>query len=214
VPNEQDAQDAGIRDTERERDAFINFSWVRTLNDKLLLTLSPFYHHNHAAFIGGPNDTPVSARDERSSQYGGAQMVLSALTRQHNAKVGFYGFFQRDSAFFRLQGDDGSGNSVNLQQRQNPHGNLAAFFVEDQYKPTSWLTLSGGVRFTRFQGALTENATSRAWARRFEFRVSTCSARFLRTVLSGPTAIDYFRAIAGIRIASRLRLHSFARRAR
>ena len=117
------------------------FSWMRTLNDKLLLTVSPFYHYNRAAFIGGPNDTPVIPTDERSSQYGGAQIVLSALTRKHNAKVGFYGFLQRDDAFFSLQGDDGNGNPVNLQQRENPHGNLAAFFVEDQYKPTSWLTL-------------------------------------------------------------------------
>ncbi|HJX92525.1 MAG TPA: TonB-dependent receptor [Pyrinomonadaceae bacterium] len=160
VPNDQDAQGAGIRDVERERDAFINFSWMRTLNDKLLLTLSPFYHYNRAAFIGGLNDTPVIPTDERSSHYGGAQIVLSALTRQHNAKIGFYGFLQRDDAFFRLQGDDGNGNPINLQQRQNPHGSLAAFFVEDQYKPLSWLTLSGGLRFTRFQGSLTENATS------------------------------------------------------
>lgn len=87
VPNDQDAQDAGIRDVERERDAFINFSWMRTLNSKLLLTISPFYHYTRAAFIGGPNDTPVSARDERGSQYGGAQIVLSALTRHHNAKA-------------------------------------------------------------------------------------------------------------------------------
>jgi len=160
VPNDQDAPAAGIRDVERERDAFINFSWVRTLNSKLLLTVSPFYHYNRAAFIGGPNDNPIIPRDERSSQYGGAQIVLGALTRQHNAKVGFYGFWQRDSAFFSLRGLDGNGNPVNLRQSQNPHGNLAAFFVEDQYKPTSWLTFSGGVRFTRFHGSLTENATS------------------------------------------------------
>jgi hypothetical protein len=160
APNDQDAQDAGIRDVERERDAFINFSWVHTINSKLLLTVSPFYHYNRAAFIGGPNDTPVIARDERSSQYGGAQIVLSVLTRQHNAKAGFYGFWQRDSAFFSLQGFDANANPVNLQQRENPHGNLAAFFVEDQYKPISWLTLSGGLRFTRFHGSLIENATS------------------------------------------------------
>jgi outer membrane receptor protein involved in Fe transport len=160
VPNDQDAQDAGIRDVERERDAFINFSWVRTLNDKLLLTVSPFYHYNRAAFIGGRNDTLVVPTDERTSQYGGVQIVLSALARKHNGKAGFYGFWQRDAAFFRLQGDDGSGNPVNLQQRQNPHGNLAAFFFEDQYKPVSWLTLTAGVRFTRFHGPLTENATS------------------------------------------------------
>ena len=160
VPNDQDAQDAGIRDVERERDAFVNLSWVRTINSKVLLTVSPFYHYNRAAFIGGPNDAPVLARDERSSQYGGGQVVLSALTRQHNAKAGFYGFWQRDSAFFSLQGLDTNANPVNLQQRENPHGNLAAIFVEDQYKPISWLTLSGGLRFTRFHGSLTENATS------------------------------------------------------
>jgi outer membrane cobalamin receptor len=160
VPNDQDGQDSGIREVERERDAFINFSWVRTLNDQLLLTVSPFYHYNRAAFMGGANDTPVLATDERTSQYGGAQIVFSALTRKHNAKAGFYGFFQRDSAFFSLEGDDVNGNPVNLQQKQNPRGNLTAVFVEDQYKPTSWLTLSGGVRFTHFHGILTENATS------------------------------------------------------
>jgi hypothetical protein len=160
VPNDQDAQEAGTRDVEHERDAFANFSWVHTINSKLLVTVSPFYHYNRAAFEGGPNDTPVVASDERSSQYAGAQIVLSALTRHHNAKAGFYGFFQHDSAFFSLKGDDDDGNPVNLQQRENPHGNLAAFFVEDQYKPVSWLTLSGGARFTRFHGSTTENATS------------------------------------------------------
>jgi len=160
VPNDQDAQAAGIRDIEGERDAFINFSWIRTLNSKFLLTVSPFYHYNRAAFIGGSNDTPIVPRDERSSQYGGAQIVLSALTRQHNAKVGFYGFWQRDSAFFSLRGLDGNGNPVNLRQSQSPHGSLIAFFVEDQYKPTSWLTFSGGVRFTRFSSLRTETATS------------------------------------------------------
>src|SRR5207253_3183363 len=59
VPNDADAQAAGIRDSERERDAFINFSWVRTLGADLLLTVSPFYHFNRADFIGGRTDTPI-----------------------------------------------------------------------------------------------------------------------------------------------------------
>ena len=160
VPNDEVAQADGIRDVERERDAFINFSWVRTLNETFLLTASPFYHYNRAAFIGGPNDSPVIARNERSSQYGGAQVVLSAHTRRHNAKAGFYGFWQWDAAFFDLRGADAQGDPVDLQQRESPHGSLAAFFVEDQYKPTSWLTVTGGLRFTRFHGSLTENATS------------------------------------------------------
>jgi hypothetical protein len=160
VPNDQGGQVLGVRDLEREHDAFINFTWMRTLSSKLLLTVSPFYHYNHAAFIGGPNDTPVVTRDERNSQYGGAQIALSALTQQHNAKAGFYGFWQRDSAVFSLSGDDGNGNPVNLQQQQNPHGNLAVLFAEDQFKPAAWLTLSGGLRFTHFHGSLTENVAN------------------------------------------------------
>lgn len=160
VPNDTDAQDDGIRDVERERDGFINFSWVHTFNTKFLLTVSPFYHDNQAAFVGGANDTPISASDERSSQYAGAQVVLSALTKQHNAKAGFYGFFQRDTAFFGLQGVDDFGNPLSLSQQERPRGNLEVAFLEDQYKPLSWLTLTGGVRFTRFHSTFTENATS------------------------------------------------------
>ena len=160
VPNDQEAHDLGVRDSERERDAFINFSWVRTINRKVLLTVSPFYHYNQAAFIGGVNDTPVVPRDERSSQYAGAQITLAALTRRHNAKAGFYGFWQRDAAVFGLQGFDDEGNPLNLRQRDNPRGNLAAFFLEDQYQPSPWLTLTGGLRFTHFHGALNENAAS------------------------------------------------------
>ena len=160
VPNDQDAQDAGIRDVERERDAFINFSWVRTLNSKLLLTVSPFYHYNRAAFIGGPNDTPVIARDERSSQYGGAQIVLSALTRQHNAKAGFYGFWQRDSAFFSLAGRRWQRQPRQLAATRKPARQFGGVLRRRSVQAASWLTLSGGLRFTRFHGSLTENATS------------------------------------------------------
>jgi outer membrane receptor protein involved in Fe transport len=163
VPNDPDAQAAGTRDVEREADAFINFSWVHTFNTRFLLTVSPFYHFNRAEFIGGPNDTPVSATDKRSSQYAGAQTVLSLLTSQHNAKLGFYGFFQHDSTLFGLSGADTGGNPVNIQQQQGIDGRLAAVFVEDQYKPASWLTFTAGVRFTYFHGSGaegTEHATS------------------------------------------------------
>jgi outer membrane receptor for ferrienterochelin and colicin len=158
VPNDAEAQATGIRDSERERDAFVNFSWVRTISPKLLLTVSPFYHFNRADFIGGSSDTPVIPQERRSSQYAGAQLVFSALTRQHNAKVGFYGFYQQDSQFFGLQTTDGSGQS--LGERIKPTGNQEVVFLEDQYKALSWLTLTGGLRFTHFSSSLTENVAS------------------------------------------------------
>jgi outer membrane receptor protein involved in Fe transport len=160
VPNDREAQGSGVRDVEREGDAFINFSWVRTIKSDLLLTVSPFYHFNRADYVGGANDKPVSPGEKRDSQYAGAQVVLSALAGRHNAKAGFYGFFQRDSTLFGLRGTNDEGGIVGLQQRQSLDGNLEAAFVEDQYKPTSWLTLTGGVRLTRFHGAVDERAAS------------------------------------------------------
>lgn len=159
APNDRDAQDLGIRDVQRETDAFVNFTWAHTFDSKLLLTMSPFYHFNRADFVGGPDDVPVSARDRRGSQYAGAQATMSLLTHRHNARIGFFGFYQRDSDLFALRGVT-AGAPIDLSQTQNLNGNLEAVFAEDQFKLTSWLTLTGGVRFTRFQGALNENATS------------------------------------------------------
>ena len=158
VPNDQDGEAAGIDDAERERDAFVNFSWVRTFNPNLLLTVSPFYHFNRADFLGGEHDTPFIPAEKRSSQYAGAQISFSALTRQHNAKAGFYGFYQRDNQFFGLQSTE---DGENLAETVKPTGNLEALFVEDQYKPFSWLTLTGGIRFTHFSSSsITENVPS------------------------------------------------------
>jgi outer membrane receptor protein involved in Fe transport len=158
VPNDPDAQESGTRDVERERDGFINFSWIRTVNRKSVLTVSPFYHYNRAALDGGPNDIPVSTSVDRGSHYGGAQVALSALTDRHNGKIGFYGFLQRDSTTFALNGPDDLGNPIDLRQVQKQAGSLTTVFAEDQFKLASWLSLTGGLRFTHFHGALTEDA--------------------------------------------------------
>jgi hypothetical protein len=50
VPNTPDDQAAGIDDIERERDAFINLSWMHTVGSKAFVTVSPFYHYTRAAF--------------------------------------------------------------------------------------------------------------------------------------------------------------------
>jgi hypothetical protein len=47
-----------------------------------------------------------------------------------------------------------------LEQEQKLTGNVQAVFLEDQIKPTTWLTLTGGVRFTHFLGSFSENVTT------------------------------------------------------
>src|SRR5262249_20790566 len=73
IPNAADDQAAGIRDNEAERDALLNFSWVRAAAPGVLLTVSPFYHFNRANFLGGPND-PLSTLDKLDSHYAGGQV--------------------------------------------------------------------------------------------------------------------------------------------
>ena len=157
IPNGPDDQAAGIDDVERESDAFVNVSWVRTFNSGMLLTVSPFYHYNTANYEGGPVD-PIVTVDERRSQYGGAQATLSAAVGKHNVQVGFYGFHQQDDQLFALTFNDGS--NPNLSTREQPSGNLAAVFIQDKISVASWLTLTAGVRQTHFSGGITENATS------------------------------------------------------
>jgi outer membrane receptor protein involved in Fe transport len=155
VPNDPDQQQALVRDRQREQDAFGNFSWIHTWSPSLVLTVSPFYHFNRAAFEGGPDDVPI-ATDNRASSYAGGQVSVSAVYGRHNASAGIYAFGQHDNALFRLVANDGSGNDIT--QRNLPSGQLEAFFLEDQYKVNSWLTFNGGLRLTHFAGALSENA--------------------------------------------------------
>src|SRR5207248_10086599 len=112
IPNDPDAQAAGIRDVERERDAVASFSWAHTFLPGILLTVSPFYHDNRANYDGAPNDFPVSTTQHRGSQYAGAQVSLAAVTTRHNARAGVYGFGQHDDESVKLIANDGSGNSL------------------------------------------------------------------------------------------------------
>ena len=155
VPNDPNQQQALVRDREREQDLFGNFSWIHSWSPSLVLTVSPFYHFNRAAFEGGANDLP-SATDNRGSNYAGGQISLSAVHGKHNASAGIYAFGQRDNTVFRLVANDGSGDD--FRQRDLESGQLEAVFLEDQYRLSSWLTLNGGIRLTHFSGALSENA--------------------------------------------------------
>jgi len=149
----------GLRDTDRESDAIVNFSWVHTFNSKLLLTVSPFYHYNSANYDSSPDDTPIATTDHRGSTYGGGQVSFSANVARNNLQVGLYSFYQRDNELFGAIFNDGSDN-LPLADTEHPSGNLAAFFIDDRFQVTPWLTLTAGMRPTRFAGDVTETAIS------------------------------------------------------
>ncbi len=158
IPNTPEEQTAGIRDLDIERDAFVNFSWVHTFDPSATLIVSPFFHFNRANYLGGPNDTPYILNDNHRSNYAGAQTTLSVVAAKQNAEVGFETFGQFDNIFFGLRSNPMTGPPV--QQQVTPSGNLEAGFFQDQIRPTSWLSLNGGLRYTRYSGLLNETAAS------------------------------------------------------
>ena len=142
-------QAAGINDRQREQDIFATGTWVHTYSPGLMLIVSPFYHFNRAAYEGGPNDVPITT-DNRASNYEGGQVTLSWLNNRNNARAGIYAFAQQDNTLFSVVANDGSGQQ--FSQRVYPGGYLFAGFLEDQFKATSWLTFTGGLRLTHFSG--------------------------------------------------------------
>jgi outer membrane receptor for ferrienterochelin and colicin len=158
VPNTPGQQGAGIRDLQRERDAFVNFSWVHTFGSGRLLTVSPFYHYNRALFDGGPNDILFVTTAHRASEYLGGQVSLAVVQGNHTARAGLFAFAQHDDAVFIVRPSGGTVSG--LVERGKPDGQLEAVFVQDQFKLTRWLTLNGGLRWTHFSWSISENAAS------------------------------------------------------
>ena len=150
---------SGLRDGEHESDAIVNFSWVHTFNSKLLLTVSPFLHFNEANYDSLLTDTPVAANQHRGSTYGGGQVSFGANVGRNDLQAGLYSFYQQNNEQFGVVFNDGSGKSP-FADADHPTGSLTAFFLDDKFKPFSWLTLTAGMRPTHFSGTITENAIS------------------------------------------------------
>jgi outer membrane receptor protein involved in Fe transport len=167
VPNTRDQQapcapvlpmDAtcNVRDTNRESDAFVNFSWVHTLSPGAVVTVSPFYHYNTALFDGSPNDQPSITVDHRASNYAGVQSSLAIVKGKNSLRTGLYVYGQHDNSFFSITPNPLVTPATS--QHEISWGNLQSIFLEDQFKATPWLTLNGGIRLTHFQGTVNENA--------------------------------------------------------
>lgn len=146
-----------LRDGEHESDALVNFSWVHTFNSKLLLTVSPFFHHNAADYDSALTD-PIATTQHRGSSYEGGQISFSASESKNDLQVGAFGFYQQNNELLGAVFNDGSGNA--FRDMENPRGSVAALFVDDKLKPVSWLTLTAGLRPTFFSGAIGENSVS------------------------------------------------------
>jgi hypothetical protein len=160
---------SGLRDGDHESDVLINTSWVHTFNSKLLLTVSPLYHRNSADYESAPNDYPTATTDHHTSTYAGGQVSFAANLARNDLQAGFFGFHQNDDHHLGILFNCPTNGDPNFPDcggdpfadSEPASGGLAAFFLDDKFKPFSWLTLSAGLRPTHFSGSnISENAIS------------------------------------------------------
>src|ERR1035438_6291085 len=90
----------GLRDSQREKDAGLLFSWVHTFNSHLMTTVSPFYHYNRGDYASSPNDDPVGSIEDRSSIFVGGQGTFAANYKHNDLQAGFVSFYQSDYQLF------------------------------------------------------------------------------------------------------------------
>jgi outer membrane cobalamin receptor len=137
----------GLRDSEREPDGYLTFSWVHTFNPNVLMTVSPFYHYNQASYNASPSDVPVISTVDQTANYAGMQASVDATVGKNNVEVGAYGFAQHQSNLFNNVFTDCGTSCQNFGPSSAVvTGGLGEAFLSDRFKVTSWLTLIAGVR--------------------------------------------------------------------
>jgi TonB dependent receptor/Carboxypeptidase regulatory-like domain/TonB-dependent Receptor Plug Domain len=155
-----------LKDANRENDSFASFSWAHTFSPGLVATVSPFFHYNSVDYQSAPFDSPGVSIEDRSSKYEGGQVTVTWVKDRNNLRAGLYGFAQQDSDSFQFTC---TATAVppnpppclgNLSPTiGSPSGGLFAAYLDDQLKPTSWLTINAGIRETHFDSG-TVNANS------------------------------------------------------
>ena len=161
-PNVNDWQNqlynsSGLRDEEYETDGYAALTWVHTYSPDTLLNVSPFYHFNRAEYKPQADDFPAATTSDQTGNYVGGQASISTIVARNSISGGLYGYGQRENDLFAAVFNDGS--AADFSERQIVGGGVEEAWAEDNYHPTSWLTLIGGMRQTHFQAAITDNAT-------------------------------------------------------
>ncbi len=146
-----------LRDSEREPDGYLIFTWLHTFGPNTQLTISPFYHYNGADYQGGAGDYPVQSTVRQRASYAGMQALFATSFRKNSLQAGLYGFGQHQYNYFDNRFTGGGANFPATSVAVN--GGLVDEFVDDKFQPTSWLTLIAGLRESQFRSAISQNET-------------------------------------------------------
>jgi len=149
----------GLRDTQRERDSFLIFNWVRSLSPKATFEVAPFYHFNQANYDSPATDLPVATTWHQTSNYLGAQADLHATAGPNSFSGGLYSFYQHEHDLFGLLINDQSFPDANVPATTAvQNAGIAEFHFSDQLKLGRYVSLYGGMRISGYHAGLNESA--------------------------------------------------------
>lgn len=147
----------GLRDGQRERDAFLIANWVHTISPKAEFSIAPFYHLNQANYDSLPNDYPVATTWHESSNYVGLQADARKEAGWNSFSGGLYSFYQHENDLFGTRVNDGSGPSQ-PDTSSAANAGLVEFYISDHLRLGSYITLQAGERFSIFRAGINETA--------------------------------------------------------
>ncbi len=147
----------GLRDAQTERDGFLILDWVRTLSQKALFELAPFYHYNLSKYDSLPIDQPVATTWHQNSGYGGGQADLRISVKANDFSAGGYGFYQSENDLYGLLVNYGTTPSFPNTVSTAGAG-LAEFYFSDHLRLGDHVTLLGGMRYSNYHAWLNESA--------------------------------------------------------
>jgi hypothetical protein len=147
---------SGLRDGQHETDSYGALTWLHTFSPNTVAQLSPFYHYNRGSYQPNPDDLPNATTAIQTGVYSGGQASISTLVARNSIRAGIYGYVQHENDLFSVVFNDGSASNFTV----NPVilGGVEETYVEDNFRPTDWLTVIGGIRQSHFAGAVTEDA--------------------------------------------------------
>ncbi len=143
-----------LRDSERENDGFIAFTWVHDINSHSVLNVSPLFHYNRAHYLPGPRDAPAATSSDQTGNYAGLQASFTAILKKNSIKAGLYSYSQHENDFFGSTFADGS---PSVAERNIVTGGVAEFYAQDALKLSRWTTIFAGLRESYFAAVISEN---------------------------------------------------------
>jgi TonB dependent receptor/Carboxypeptidase regulatory-like domain/TonB-dependent Receptor Plug Domain len=158
-PNDWENQlydSSGLRDGQHETDSYGALTWLHTFSANTVAQVSPFYHYNSTNYQPSPDDQPNATTAIQTGIYTGGQASFSTVVARNTLRAGLYGYAQHENDLFAVVFNDDSSSNFSVNPVVN--AGVEELYVEDNFRPTNWLTLIGGERQTHFTGAISEDA--------------------------------------------------------